>query len=127
MKDITNVWLKIAKEDYDTAFYLYDGARYPQALYFLCQSLEKLLKAILVESSEKTPQKTHRLENIAVEIDTNFDKSLLLDLEEFSKHYGRVRYPDFSQEMYSTKIKVSPMFDKGKELYECLKKKHQMQ
>ena len=57
MKDITNVWLKIAKEDYDTAFYLYDGARYPQALYFLCQSLEKLLKAILVESSEKTPQK----------------------------------------------------------------------
>ena len=62
MKDITKVWLKIANKDYDTAFYLYNGAR----------------------------------------------------------------YPDFSQEMYSTKIKISPIFNKGKELYECLKKKFQM-
>lgn len=39
-------WLKIATQDAEASELLYDNDFYPQSLYFLEQSLEKLVKAI---------------------------------------------------------------------------------
>lgn len=121
MKPETKKWSDIADSDYDTSQYLFKGARHPQAVYFLCQSLEKLLKAALVEFADKPPQKTHRLENIAKDSTLGFSGDQYDRLTELSKHYSRVRYPDISRTSYNTKAKVKPIMEIGEELYQWLK------
>lgn len=58
-------WLKLATEDYDTALYLFEGARHPYAVYFMCQAIEKLLKGIQIQLKQQQPRKVHNLRNLA--------------------------------------------------------------
>lgn len=115
--------MDIADSDYDTGLYLFKGARHPQAVYFICQSVEKLLKAAIIEFAERAPLKIHRLENLAKESKIKFSQKQLKVLTELSKHYSRVRYPDISQTSYNTKVKVMPIMESGKELYQWTRKK----
>lgn len=121
LKKEASQWLDIADSDYDSALYLFDGARYPQAVYMLCQSIEKLLKATLVELAERVPKKIHRLENIAMETGINFSEKQYNTLTDLSKHYSRVRYPDISRISYNSKEKVHPIIQEGKEIYLWIK------
>lgn len=123
MRPETKHWLKISDSDFDTSLYLFKGAKHPQAVYFICQSIEKLLKAAIIEFTNKTPLKIHRLENLAKESKIRFSQNQLLELTELSKHYSRVRYPDISQESYNTKAKIKPIIESGKELYQWTRKK----
>lgn len=107
----------VADEDYDDSLYLFRGARHPNAVYHMCQALEKLLKAAQVELTDKTPKKTHHLASIAQECGIAFTEKQQNALEDFSKHYQRVRYPDFQRTYYNTKVKVAPLIKEGKELY----------
>ena len=117
MKSETKQWLKIAEGDYDVSQYGFKMARYPQALYLLCQAIEKLLKAAQIEFVNQRPPKSHRLENIARKTQLSFSDEQYESLIELSQHYGRVRYPDYSQADYNNKMKVSAIFDKGQKLY----------
>ena len=117
MKSETKQWLKIAEGDYDVSQYGFKMARYPQALYLLCQAIEKLLKAAQIEFVNQRPPKSHRLENIARKTQLSFSDKQYESLIELSQHYGRVRYPDYSQADYSNKMKVSPIFNKGQKIY----------
>lgn len=117
MKDPSLRWLEIAESDYQSSLYLLKGAHYPQAIYFLCQALEKLLKSAQVELTGKPPKKIHRLENIAHISGLVFSEKQYDVLTDLSKHYSRVRYPDISQISYNTKSKVESIITKGKELY----------
>ena len=120
MKEDAKKWFKIAESDFASCEYLFKGAHYPQAIYYLCQSLEKILKASQIEFKDSAPQKIHRLENIAIKSGIRFTKSQLNTLTELSKHYSRVRYPDISKVSYNTKSKVEPIMKKGKELYQWI-------
>ena len=117
MKVLTHRWLNMAQSDFDTAWYLFSGARYPQAVYFLCQAIEKLLKASRIEKTNEAPEKIHRLENLTRHTGINFSDLQIKSLTTLSQHYSRVRYPDISQASYNTKKKVEPLMKKGKELY----------
>ncbi|MDA1079599.1 MAG: HEPN domain-containing protein [bacterium] len=97
MNDLSTTWLKTAEGDYDSALYLYDGARYPHAIYFLCQAIEKLLKAAQVELTDLTPKKIHRLENLAQDSTLNFSDDQYDKLTDLSKIYSKIRYPDIAQ------------------------------
>lgn len=123
MKPETRHWLEMSDSDHDTGLYLFKGAKHPQAVYFICQSIEKLLKAAIIEFADKAPQKIHRLENLAKESKIKFSQKQLKILTELSKHYSRVRYPDISQTSYNTKAKVMPIMESGKELYLWIRKK----
>ena len=123
MKPETKHWLEISDSDHDTSLYLFKGAKHPQAVYFICQSIEKLLKAAIIEFSNKAPLKIHRLENLAKESKISFSQHQVKALTELSKHYSRVRYPDISQESYNTKAKVKSIMESGKELYQWIRKK----
>src|SRR4030067_1125623 len=58
MKPEAKNWIGLAEEDYHDSLYLFKAARYPNAVYLLCQAIEKLLKAIQVEIASQPPQKT---------------------------------------------------------------------
>lgn len=104
-------WLDIAQSDYECSLYLYDGGRYPQAVYMLCQSVEKVLKAALVEIADLPPKKIHRLENIASDTGIAFSTTQYDLLTDLSKHYSRVRYPDISRVSYNSKEKVHQIME----------------
>ncbi len=127
MKDLTNTWLKTAEGDYDTALYLFEGARYPHAIYFLCQAIEKLLKAAQVEYTDLTPKKIHRLENLAHDSTLEFSDDQYDILTDLSKIYSKIRYPDIAQASYNTKDKVDSLFESGKELHQWILGKLQNQ
>jgi len=127
MKSVTRRWLEIAESDFDTAFYLFSGARYPQAVYYLCQAIEKLLKAIRIENTNDAPEKSHRLEHLTKRTGIAFTEEQMKELTLLSQHYSRVRYPDISQISYNTKKKVEPLMKRGKELYLWIKKQFKKQ
>jgi HEPN domain-containing protein len=97
--------------------YLYDKARYPQAVYMLCQAIEKVLKGARIELLNAVPPKSHRLERLAVESGITFSNDQLQVLSELSKQYAVIRYPDFAQTRFDSKAKVRPIVEKAKELY----------
>jgi HEPN domain-containing protein len=118
MKSETKEWLEIAEEDYKDSLYLFKGARHPNAVYHMCQAIEKLLKATQIEFTNKNPRKTHYLELIARKTGLDFTKDQYLALEDLSKHYRRIRYPDYQRALYNTKAKVQPIINQGKEIYQ---------
>ena len=117
MKEHTKQWLHIAEGDYEVGLQGFKMARYPQAIYMLCQAIEKLLKAAQIEFTQNLPQRSHRLENLAQETTLDFSDHQYQKLTQLSKHYGKVRYPDFAQVDYNTKSKAQPIIEEAQNLY----------
>jgi len=122
MRKGTLEWLEIADGDYEVGLAAYKMARYPQAIYMLCQALEKVLKAAQIEFAQEAPKKTHELEIIARQTKLEFSQEQYDTLEELGKIYRRIRYPDINQRFYNTKEKVFPIYGKLKNLYIWTKK-----
>jgi HEPN domain-containing protein len=120
MKSDTQQWLDIAATDYGSSLYLFKGAYYPQAVYFLCQAVEKLLKAALIELAGRPPVKTHQLESLARKTRLPFSEAYTQILKDLTRHYGRVRYPDYARTFYNTRAKVEPIINQGKEVYQWI-------
>ena len=118
MKPETKEWLAIAEGDYQVGLYAYKKAHHPQAIYMLCQALEKVLKAAQIEFADQAPKRTHRLEQIAKDSWLEFSQEQYDILTDLSKHYAKVRYPDFARMDYNTKSKVSPIVTHIKDLYQ---------
>jgi HEPN domain-containing protein len=117
MKSETKLWLEIAEGDYEMSMYGFKMARYPQALYLLCQAIEKTLKAGIVEFINQSSRKTHNLVSIAKHTKLSFSSDQLNALRELTRIYSQVRYPDYQRELYNTKAKVEPVINQGKSLY----------
>ncbi|MBI3955876.1 HEPN domain-containing protein [Candidatus Gottesmanbacteria bacterium] len=117
MKAETGVWFAQAKEHYEDAQYLYDGSRYSMAVYCCHQTLEKILKACIVEYKDTLPPKIHKLDTLAEQSGLDMSPEWLADLAEITRHYWRVRYPDFRQYVYTSKEKIDPTVTKTKEIY----------
>jgi HEPN domain-containing protein len=118
MKAATKNWVGLAEEDYATSLYLFKGARYPYAVYVLCQALEKLLKAAQVEFAHGMPKKVHNLPLLARSSGLTFSAEQRQALKALTRHYQRVRYRDLAQAAYNTKAKVAPIIEAGKELFQ---------
>jgi HEPN domain-containing protein len=117
MKKETSAWLKQAEEHYQDALYLYQGSRYSSAVFLCHQALEKILKACVVEFSNKVPSKIHQLDRIAKEAKLVLPKSWPQELAEITRHFWRVRYPDFRKYVYTNKKAAEQTMDKTKEIY----------
>jgi len=95
--DITNEWLQIAYDDYDSAKFLYDN-KIPKPLEIICyhcqQSAEKSLKAFICAHDIDIP-KTHEVKRLCMqcsEIDDSFT-ALFDDCEELEVYATETRYP----------------------------------
>ena len=95
MRMETGVWIAQAKEHYDDAHYLYDGSRYSMALYCCHQALEKIFKAYLIEYKQILPPKNHKLDMLAQQTGLDMPSEWIADLAEITRHFWRVRYPDY--------------------------------
>lgn len=107
----------LAEEDYHDSLYLFQAARYPNAVYLLCQAIEKLLKAVQVEVASQPPQKTHNLEKLGRQSKLPFSDDQLDFLNKLTTIYERVRYRDLAQAHYNTKAKVELIIHQGQTVY----------
>lgn len=97
MKDETSRWLKYAKENLDSAKLLIDNNLYNPCLQNIQQSIEKSLKAILIEKNQRL-KKTHsiyELKNIINSIGIQIDISDE-DCDFFDSIYLPSKYPVLS-------------------------------
>ena len=116
----TQDWLKQAQTHYDSMIYLYDGRRYSMAVYCAHQTLEMIIKAAIVEYGNVTPPKIHKLDELARQTTLIITPEWYEDLAEITRHFWRVRYPDFQQYIYTSKEKVAPTIEKTKEVYQWI-------
>jgi HEPN domain-containing protein len=117
MRPGTKQWLEIAESDYKVSLLLFKYSHHPQAVYAICQAIEKILKAAQIEFAHTRPKKVHQLKSIAQETSLAFSQAQYKTLKELSRHYSKVRYPDFARMEYNTQAKVSPIIKQGKEMY----------
>lgn len=117
MKAESTNWLKLAREHYEDALYLFSGGRYSLCVYCCHQALEMILKGAIVEFVGKVPPKIHSLDLLARETSLTLPAKWYEDLAEITRHYWRVRYPDFRQFVYTSKDKVEPTLTKTKEVF----------
>ncbi len=126
MNEDTKAWLAQAESDFKDAGLLWDNHRHGAAILFYQQAVEKILKAYIVEKKRKAPRKTHRIEVLLGEAEIN-DKEIALttetSIEELSKSYIRVRYPDLNKQYYQKRENAKPVMTLGKELYLWVKNK----
>lgn len=123
MKPETKVWLNQAEEHFRDMEYLYQGSRYSMAVYCAHQALEKILKAAIVELTNAAPPKIHKLDELAKLTGLDVPKEWPEDLAEITRHFWRVRYPDFQVYTYTSKVKVEPTIFKSKEVYRWILKR----
>jgi len=117
IKKETKLWLDQAVEHWKDAVWLLEGRRYSACLFYCHQTLEKALKAATVETQGKIPPKGHQLESLARKSGLVFQSGWLEDLAEITRHFWRVRYPDYQQAVYTSKEKIMPTYQKTEEIY----------
>ena len=116
MKPEARVWYEQGMEHWQDAQYLFQGSRYAMSVYCCHQALEKLLKACLVELADTLPPKSHNLDLLARQAGLDMSEEWLADLAEITRHFWRVRYPDYQQHVYTTREHVEPTYTKTQEL-----------
>ncbi len=123
MKKDAQVWFNLAESDCKDAFLLWESHRYGSSVFFFQQAVEKILKAYIVERQEKIPLKTHRIELLIKEAGLNPNEIDSPQIEELSKAYIRVRYPDLNKQYYTSKERVEPLVIIAKKVYLWVKNK----
>lgn len=122
MKEETTLWLNQANEHLEDAQYLFDGSRYSMSVFCAHQALEKILKACIIEFASKIPPKSHNLDALGRDTRIALPESWYADLAEITRHFWRVRYPDFRRYSYTNKESVQPTLDKTKEVFQWILK-----
>ena len=98
VKEEVKRWWKQAKEDIDSANYLFEGKKYKEASFFCQQAAEKALKAALLKKKKKL-LKIHDLIKLAKEIGIGGD--ILDGCERLTAIYIDSRYPDTVNNEYT--------------------------
>ena len=123
MKKETRVWFEQAEDDYKNGNLLIKSKSYRGAVLFAQQSVEKILKAYIIEFKNVVPKKTHRIENLIKDADLNINNFNIENIKELSKAYTWVRYPDMSQRFYTKRDITQMLLVVAKKLYLWVKKK----
>lgn len=99
-KKLINYWSDLSDYDIVTARSMFKAKRYPYCLFMCHLSIEKILKSLIVKSTNKQAPYVHNLVDLAKRTKIEFsenDKILLADLTEFNLE---ARYPEWQKEFY---------------------------
>jgi len=126
MDIITKKWIERAKYDLVTAQAMLVTKRYLYVAFMCQQSLEKILKAIIIEKGEPA-LRTHNLVRLAEKAEVyqlmaNKDQDFLADLTPFAIES---RYGDYKRklsEIINRKV-AEKYFEKSEEIFEWLRKR----
>jgi HEPN domain-containing protein len=109
LKKETENWIRLADNDFSMMELSWDNHKYTYSVMFAQQSVEKIIKAYIVENTNSPPRKTHHIEKLITDASLDLYEIDNPDVTELSKAYGRVRYPDLSDKYYEARIKVEPL------------------
>ena len=98
MREETEKWLKSAREDLRKAEDNFKIKNYDLSSFLCQQTVEKALKAMLIEKTGKFP-KIHDLIRLGKLI--KIDKNLLEGCEKLTYVYTETRYPDTGEREYT--------------------------
>ena len=123
IEDYIQYWLQGAKHDFEVAETLFNEEKYDWCLFIGHLVIEKTLKAMLVQYSQKeSVVKTHNLLKIAQLANLDLTDEMKLDLLSFNDFNLEVRYPVYKTNFYEkcNKSFAEEYFSKIKESYKCL-------
>lgn len=110
-------WLDGAAYDLDTGKSLLEAKRYPYALFFPHLTLEKILKAIAVKTTEEHAPYAHSLTLLASKAKIEIPESILDRLAEYTEFHIEARYPDEKKD-FSKKCPEEFTYQKFNEMEE---------
>jgi len=124
MRKDTKNFIKSAEYDLKTAEFMLNSERYIYVIFLCHLSLEKILKAIVAETTQKIPPKSHNLIYLLKLGNIKIPPELFDFMAKINNASIVTRYPeDFSKilEAYPKNV-AEEYFCKTKEVIECLKK-----
>lgn len=122
-KELINYWLKTAAHDFDTMQSLFKSKRYSDCLFFGHITLEKILKALVVQATGEQASFTHDLLVLYKKLrGVPLTEAEINLLDEVNRFNIRARYPDYKLQFYKqcTADYTAPYFKKISELYKHL-------
>jgi len=124
MRKDTNNFIKSAEYDLNTAEFMLKSGRYIYVIFMCHLSLEKMLKAITTEITQKISPKSHNLIYLLKLGNIQLPSELFNFIAKINNASIVTRYPeDFSKilEAYPKSV-AEEYLSKTKEIHECLKK-----
>lgn len=85
--DVIAHWRKVARDELQSARLLFDGGKYPGALFHCHLAVEKALKASFMEEHRKEAPLTHDLLQLALQLNRSWSddaKKILADLTDYA-------------------------------------------
>lgn len=119
-------WLIQAESDYKDAKLLWENFRYGASILFYQQAIEKIIKGHIVKHKKVVPRKSHRIEILLDDAGLDageIEREEGIKVEELSKAYIRVRYPDLNRQYYQRRERVEPLVKLSEVLYIWVKNK----
>ncbi len=118
-------WLESAEYDLGVADAMQEKGKYPYALFMGHLALEKLLKAMVVRSTNKHAPYTHSLSLLASQLNIKIPQRIMRRLPRFMEFHFEARYPKEQKKFYRkcTKAFADRNLRYIREVFEWLKKK----
>ncbi len=115
----TAYWQAVAKHDHQTMIALFKSKRYSDSLFFGHIVLEKTLKALVVQNTEKEAPKTHDLLRLSELAYLDLPKETFTYLKVVNRFNMRARYPDTKLKFYKlcTRAYAEENLKKIKDIY----------
>ena len=122
MNKETKNWLKMAGYDITTAKQMLKTGRYVYVIFMCHLSIEKVLKAIICEETERVPPKTHDLIYLLKICNITLDDELLDFIGMINNTAVATRYPEDLSKLVSSYSKqvATKYLDKTVEVIKCL-------
>jgi HEPN domain-containing protein len=115
-------WEKGAGEELLNAKIMIENQRFLPCLFFCHLCLEKILKALVVKTTEQHPGRTHILSSLADTAQINFDEQQYQFITEIQAYHLEGRYPEnFPSE--PGLVETQMYFEQTLNLYQWLKAK----
>ena len=114
-------WAQGADSDIDTAGILIEKKKYLHGLFFCHLTIEKIIKAHVIKTTNQIPPKSHNLFRLLEITGVEVTEENAEFLGILMKYQLEGRYPDYNPEIPNKK-KVEEYFRKTKEILSWLKK-----
>ena len=125
MEPDVKYWVDLSRYDIETAKAMLAGGRYLYVLFTCQQSIEKMLKALVVKNTKSFPPKIHDLVKLASLAKTDIEKEQKEFLAKLNYYYLETRYPRELSEI-SKQIKKEAaleLFNNTKKILKWLRSK----
>lgn len=102
MKEKTRTWFELAKNDLEFAASILQNKNRPYyAVHYCHQAIEKILKALVQETTGEDPKRTHSFKVLCMQAKATIPASVEQFLAELSPHYLASRYPEDMRRLYA--------------------------